>query len=155
MTAAEKYLALVAWQVVENRIAPFRCCTNPQRGMAGPYVLDRKTVESVVGDARCGWYWLGREFADNVPQVNYVGRSDTSMSTRLLQRRKFEYKFFWFRTTDTVHEAFDGECWDWHQLGGEEGRLDNDIHPDEPDDHKYPCPIPGCDERRGREVNSR
>ena len=43
---------------------------------------------------------------------------------------------------------------DWHRLGGEEGRLDNDIHPDKPDDHKYPCPIPGCDERRGREVNA-
>jgi len=89
-----------------------------------------------------------------VPGVNYVGRSDSDLSGRILKKRDHEYKWFWVRKTRSEKEAFAGECRDWHRFIEDGIVLDNKIHPDEPDDKLYPCPIDGCDERRGRVVKS-
>ena len=127
--------------VYENRLKSYRCNINPIKGMAGPFVLNHKTVHEVVGNSEYGWYWLGREWCDGVPQVNYVGRSDNDLAGRILKPREHEYLFFWVRVVNTVHEAFNGECEDWHKFGAD--ALDNKIHPDRPDGHKYVCPICG------------
>lgn len=119
-------------------LKPYRCESDPCRGMAGPFVLSSDVVRDVIGKAECGWYWLGRELNNGVPQVNYVGRSDHDLASRILALREYEYRFFWAHITSTVHDAFNGECRDWHKFGRD--MLDNKIHPDEPDGHKYICP---------------
>lgn len=138
---------------LDKLLKPHRHCTDPFTGMAGPYVLDSETVANVVGKHKYGWYWLGRSAAAHFPpRIYYVGRSDTDLAQRILDPRKYKYTYFWFHITSTVHDAFNGECLDWHKFTDAGAKLDNEIHPDEPDDHKYPCPVKGCDESRGRQV---
>lgn len=139
---------------LEAQLAWYRCGGDPSSEMVGPYVLDQETVNDLISKQKYGWYWLGRTFNANVPQVNYVGRSDTDLAERILKPREHKYRFFWCRITRTVRDAFEGECRDWHAWREKGCKLDNDIHPDEPDDHKYSCPIEGCDEQRGRWVKA-
>lgn len=47
------------------------------------------------------------------------------------------------RRTKNSKEAFEKECKNYHDFGGDIGSLDNDIHPDRPEGKEYECPI--CD----------
>ena len=42
-----------------------------------------------------------------------------------------------------VKEAYDKECRNYHDFGGDEGLLNNVKHPDKPAEQDYKCPICG------------
>ena len=53
------------------------------------------------------------------------------------------YKYILFSYAENSKEAFEKECKNYHDFGGDIGSLDNDIHPDRPEGKDYECPI--CD----------
>ena len=42
---------------------------------------------------------------------------------------------------DDAKEAFEKECRNYHDFGGDDGILDNKVHPDRPERTDYDCPI--------------
>lgn len=67
--------------------------------MNGPHQLDADTVNEVVESGRIGNYALGHNGNDNKFYVDYVGRSDTDVQSRLLRwvenskRPLFKYSY--------------------------------------------------------------
>ena len=79
----------------------------------------------------------------------YVGRSDTDLQGRLLEHLYCDnpaYDEFEFECSNSVKDAYNHECEDYHSFKNLQLILDNKIHPDKPYNMKYlPCPVPGCD----------
>ncbi|MDE5880771.1 MAG: hypothetical protein K2H60_03495 [Muribaculaceae bacterium] len=109
--------------------------------LEGPFTYDKTTIDSVIPEGIPGNYILGDLNADGDLEVRYVGRSDSDLRTRI-GHDIGKYSHFYFSIAESAREAYNQECLMWHQYGGEEGELDNDIHPDKPDgDHSAECYI--------------
>lgn len=108
--------------------------------MNGPYQLNEKEIKKVLASTRIGNYALGHMNGDKFI-VNYVGRSDSDVQGRLVSwvdespRPLFKYSY-----ADTVREAFEKECKNYHDFSP----SDNEIHPDKPEGKTYPCPVCGA-----------
>ena len=48
---------------------------------------------------------------------------------------------FKFSYANNAKEAFEKECRNYHDFGGDDGILDNKVHPDRPERTEYDCPI--------------
>ncbi len=81
---------------------------------------------------------MGHQNARSVFVVEYVGRSDNDLNNRLHDwvgdYRQFKASYF-----DTAQDAFKKECAIYHDFGEDE-KLDNEIHPDRPDNTSWECP---------------
>lgn len=110
--------------------------------MNGPYNFDAKEILNRVDDNRIGNYALGYVGNDNRFYVKYVGRSDNNVQARLLKHfyNEEQYSKFKFRYSDSVKQAFETECKNYHDFGGLRGQLNNIKHPDRPDGKEYQCP---------------
>jgi hypothetical protein len=83
--------------------------------------------------------------------VRYVGRSATDLRDEIKSRHKSDKKFtkldcefFKFSYADTEREAYEKECQNFHDFGGEQSLL-NEVHPTKPEGNgTYRCPFPGC-----------
>ncbi len=53
------------------------------------------------------------------------------------------YERFKFSYADSIQEAYEKECQNYHDFGGEEGYLRNKEHPAKPDRYEGTCPICG------------
>jgi len=100
------------------------------------YTLLKEIVEKIIPKHATGAYFLGleqnREFL-----IRYIGRSDTRLRMRLLSHVKnSKYSHFSFIKTDTIQQAFEIECREWHNAI----ELDNKIHPKKPKNLNYKCP---------------
>ncbi len=105
----------------------------------GPYRYEKDVISAVIPENVKGNYILGDLNEDGDFIVKYVGRSDSNLKTRI-GHDIGKYKHFYYSIADTAREAYDQECLMWHLYGGEEGNLDNSIHPDKPtDDHSAEC----------------
>jgi len=108
--------------------------------MKGPYLLNANSIDRTVESERIGNYALGHNNEDDKFIVNYVGRSDSDVKSRLLYwvdnsaRPFFKYSF-----ADSVKDAFEKECRNYHDFNP----SDNDIHPDKPEGRTYRCPVCG------------
>ena len=120
-------------------------------GLKGPYALDAVTIDRVVTQKSPGAYALGRSDADTF-YVGYVGRSDVDVAGRLKQHVG-KYAQFKFEYYPSPKAALDKECYLYHDFGGPQGVLDNDVHPARPDGTNWQCPR--CDVFRARAAASR
>lgn len=73
-------------------------------------------------------------------QVSHVGRSDDDVKARLKQHVRSTYKYFKFDYATSPKNAFEKECELYHDFGGPEGKLDNNVHPGRPKDTDWKCP---------------
>ncbi len=111
--------------------------------MNGPYVFTSEEIDKQITKTQAGNYALGY-VKDNVFHVKYIGRSDTDVNERLKQHLGELYTYFKFSYATSVKDAFVKECKNYHDFGGVEGKLDNEIHPDIPSNSQnWKCPI--CD----------
>ena len=120
--------------------------------MFGPFSYDQPTIDNVVPTGIIGNYALGH-IEDDSFIVEYVGRSDTDLRDRL-PHSLGKYTHFKFSSASSAIEAYQKECINWHEFGGEKGYLANKIHPDKPDGVKLAfCPI--CTRRILDKINKK
>lgn len=106
--------------------------------MSGPFGLLAQTIDKNVRDQSIGNYALGYMKGDKFI-VKYVGRSDTNLNSRLHSWVGKGYKLFKYSYASSVKQAFEKECVNYHDFGGNQ-KLDNDIHPDRPSKKDWECP---------------
>lgn len=109
--------------------------------MKGPYPLTDEEIDKRITKGRKGNYAYGYKNSEGAFIVKYVGRSDTDLNDRI-KHGVGHYEMFKFSYASSAKEAFEKECQNYHDFG-ESSRLDNEIHPDRPDDKDYECPV--CD----------
>lgn len=107
--------------------------------MNGPYVLTRTKVDEIVTRSSPGNYALGYVNDENVFIVQYVGRADSDVAARIKQHVGERYKRFKFSYATSPKAAFEKECKNYHDFGGN-WKLDNKIHPDRPAGTSWKCP---------------
>ena len=112
--------------------------------MYGPYPLNRLGVLRSVHERSPGTYVLGNTRSDGQFEVQYVGRADGNIRERISDYvNAGKYREFKFSYARSAEEAFEQECRLYHHHGGPDGFLDNDIHPDHPNEMKLRCPVCG------------
>lgn len=108
--------------------------------MDGPFDYNQETINKIVPEGVIGNYALGY-VEGNTFIVQYVGRADKDLRERL-PHSIGKYSHFMASRANSPMEAYHKECSNWHDFGGEEGYLDNKIHPDIPNGEKLAfCPI--------------
>ena len=107
--------------------------------------IDRLVLENSIGN-----YAYGYLNDKGVFIVCYVGRSDSDLKERIkhgIEDMKADptcrYERFKFSYADSIQEAYEKECRNYHDFGGEEGYLRNKEHPAKPDRYEGTCPICG------------
>ncbi len=112
--------------------------------------LTYEVIDKVVAENRIGNYAYG--YLDNrgVFIVLYVGRSDNDLRERIKHGIKdmqedssLRYERFKFSYAESVEEAYEKECRNYHDFGGDEGKLHNTVHPAKPVNYRGTCPICG------------
>ncbi len=106
--------------------------------MKGTYLLNDSEIDKRIKKTSPGNYALGR-LDDNTFIVNYVGRSDNDLNNSLKEWVK-KYKRFKFRYAKSPNSAYEKECKNYHDFV-ENDVLDNDIHPQKPEDSSVKCPV--------------
>ena len=113
-----------------------------ERNLVGPLKLDKEVVRKKVPQEMGNYI-----FVDKNNYARYVGRSDSDIQTEIIQEmdtdRANGCTDFYYSIAKSVRDAYETECTDYHKYGGK-AKLNNSNHPDEPAEHKYPCPVPGC-----------
>lgn len=111
--------------------------------MYGPYTLSKEEIDKRIATGKPGNYAYGyTRKSNNTFIVKYVGRSDSDLNKRI-KHGIGKYAQFKFSYAKNSKEAFEKECKNYHDFGGDIGSLDNDIHPDRPEGKEYEWPI--CD----------
>ena len=108
--------------------------------------LNRKNVKHNVESRSIGNYWLGKFLDNGIFLADYVGRSDTCLQSRLLDHVGGGDEAFIARSTESVKEAYEIECREWHMVSMD---LRNEVHPRAPRHLPYTCPY--CEYPRGEE----
>ena len=118
----------------------------PSTGLGRSYSLDTETIDAVVTRKSAGAYVLGyiRTEKENEKEVKtfivqYVGRSDDDINSRLKKWVGSKYSRFKFGYYGSPKAAFEKECNIYHDFGEKE-LLDNDRHPERPDNTNWKCP---------------
>jgi len=111
----------------------------PSLNMNGPYELTTGKIDEVVTKTSAGNYALGY-VSDSSFYVRYVGRSDDDVNRRLKAwvGKSTWYTHFKFSYATSPKAAFEKECENWHDFDA--GSLDNEQHPERPDNTNWKCP---------------
>lgn len=118
--------------------------------MRGPFPLTDEEVNNRVEEGRMGNYAYG--YIDESGQfvVMYVGRSDLDLHERIghgieefAKHPEYRYECFKFSYATTAQEAYEKECRNYHDFGGEDGSLVNAVHPAKPEGTPVDCPVCG------------
>lgn len=114
------------------------------------YDLTCDVIDKVVADRKIGNYAYGYLNERGAFIVLYVGRSDSDLKDRVkhgindMQKNpNLRYERFKFSYADSVAEAYEKECQNYHDFGGEEGSLYNEVHPTKPEGYNGTCPVCG------------
>jgi len=114
----------------------------PATGLGGPWALTQSQVNAHAKES-IGTYALGYVRSDNDRfVVQYVGRSDENLNSRLHDWLNTKYKHFKCGHFQTAGGAFDKECRIYHDFSP----SGNKVHPARPKGSNRPCPISGCEE---------
>ncbi len=98
-------------------------------GLFGPYDLTLDIIDKIIQKMSVGTYVLEREYSSDGFTVNYVGRSDNDLNSRLKNWFGVRgYKRFKYGYLPSPSAAFDHECAIYHGFSG----LDNENHPQRP-----------------------
>lgn len=115
------------------------------------YDLTYDEIDRLVAVGRKGNYAFGYLDERGVFIVRYVGRSDTDLRERIKHGitdmdadPSCRYERFKFSYAATAKEAYEKECQNYHDFGGDEGLLLNQNHPAKPEGYTGNCPI--CDD---------
>ena len=100
-------------------------------GMEGSFDLSVVEIGRRITKTQAGNYALGKMDGAKFI-VQYVGRSDSDVATRLKQHVG-KYPKFKFSYATSPKAAFEKECNNFHDFGAEKS-LDNKIHPGRPAD---------------------
>lgn len=118
---------------------------------ANYYPLNQETIDHVVATGRIGNYAYGYINENGAFVVRYVGRSDSDLHERVAhgildnqRQSSLRYECFKFSYASTVQEAYEKECRNYHDFGGEQGLLANTAHPARPEGSLLHCPICGA-----------
>ncbi len=119
--------------------------------MGFSFCLTNEVIDKVVAPNRIGNYAFGYLNAQATFIVRYVGRSDTDLRERLKHGiadmevdPDCRYERFKFSYAATAKEAYEKECYNYHDFGGDKGKLRNINHPTKPKGYDGGCPV--CDE---------
>jgi hypothetical protein len=112
----------------------------PKLDMIGPFRFSQTIIDVEVPDERMGNYTLGYTEGEYFI-VRYVGRSDTNLRTELKYYLNLGYTHFKFSVAQSRKAAFEKECRNYHDFGGDDGKLDNQNHPGRPDGLYLKCPV--------------
>lgn len=108
-------------------------------GMKGPYVLSTTEIDKQVTKTSCGNYALGYVNNEGTFIVQYVGRSDENLNSRLKSWVDKGYSKFKYSFATSPKSAFEKECNNFHDFGGTD-KLHNTVHPDRPNGSGWKCP---------------
>lgn len=109
--------------------------------MDGPFELNQEVINELIPDELPGNYAYGYiDEEDGSFVVQYVGRSDTNLKERICHGIN-NYPYFKASIANSAQEAYYKECQNYHDFGGEEGLLDNKIHPATPERGLGLCPV--------------
>ncbi len=106
--------------------------------MQGPYPLTNEEINLRITKISAGNYAYGYTKDNGSFVVKYVGRADSDLNDRI-KHGVGQYKEFKYSYAKDANAAFEEECRNYHDFGGSD-MLDNDIHPDKPDNTDYGCP---------------
>lgn len=118
--------------------------------MAGPFELSQEVIDAEIPEGYPGNYAYGFTDEEGIFRVQYVGRADSDLKTRI-PHGIGQYKQFKASLANSDLEAYYKECTNWHEFGGEEQKLDNKIHPAIPKGKLAFCPI--CSKRLMDKIN--
>lgn len=112
--------------------------------------LTNEVIDKVVAEGKIGNYAYGYLNERGIFIVLYVGRSDDNLKERIrhgisdMQKKpSLRYERFKFSYADSASEAYEKECKNYHDFGGEEGSLYNEVHPAKPEGYRGTCPVCG------------
>lgn len=107
----------------------------------GPFDLDLDVIEANVVRTGPGNFRLGHNDIWGQFSVRMIGRSDDDIKAELRKHAlKKKYTRFTFALADTMRQAYERMCKDFHKFRGN-GYLDMLKHPYAPHKHDYPCPV--------------
>ncbi|MDX2235547.1 MAG: hypothetical protein NW200_13705 [Hyphomonadaceae bacterium] len=107
--------------------------------LMGSHPLTADAVSAHVPEQTPGAYVLGFKTHD-VFTVQRVGRADENLRAHLAAlAEEGRYRSFKFLPTATTGEAFDTECFLYHEFGADR-HLDNESHPPRPAGARWICP---------------
>ena len=122
----------------------------PKSGYEYTYELDKKTVACIPNDIQCGNYQFGYMINGEF-RPRYVGRSISGLKDEIEQQRHLkideegaDYTHFKYSIADSPERAYEQECRDYHNYGGNQF-LDNINHPAQLPGKNIHCPKEGCD----------
>ncbi|GEO27507.1 hypothetical protein AAC03nite_32920 [Alicyclobacillus acidoterrestris] len=104
------------------------------------YSLTTTNIDKYVTRTSAGNYALGYAEDDGGFIVEYVGRADSDVNSRLKDHVGEGFKQFKFSYASSPKAAFEKECKNYHDFGGSE-KLKNKYHPDKPDGSTWKCPV--------------
>ncbi len=105
--------------------------------------LTNNGIDAGVVETAPGAYVLGHTLDNGNFSIRYVGRSDDDLNGRL-KDHVGKYKQFKGGYMNSASEAFQKECHLYHDFGGAEGKLDNEVHPARPSGSRETCPVCGA-----------
>ena len=113
------------------------------RTMEGPFQLAESVIDTVVTETAPAVFLI-RRIEETPGYAHYRGRIDRAGPGHLKRELKrwlgSDYRVFCFEYTDSPVAAFERHCHLWHELGGPDGKLINEGHP-EPLDETCRCPV--------------
>ena len=118
--------------------------------MGQSYPFNQDTIDENLLPERIGNYAYGYINEKGLFVVQYVGRSDTDLRHRIThgldeyaKNPALRYERFKFSYANNPQEAYEKECRNYHDFGGEKGWLVNNVHPAKPDESDDTGPICG------------
>lgn len=119
--------------------------------MGQSYPFNQDEINRLIEPGRAGNYAYGYIDERGIFIVMYVGRSDNDLRQRIAhgigeyaENPSLRYERFKFSYASTVQEAYEKECRNYHDFGGEQGSLANTAHPARPEGSFLHCPICGA-----------
>lgn len=104
-------------------------------GLRGSFPLTHESINTNVTKTSPGAYALGY-VSETTFYIDYVGRSDTNVATRLKQHigayRRFKFEYY-----ASAKAAFEKECRLYHDFKP----TDNKVHPARPNGSGWECPV--------------
>ena len=113
--------------------------------MEGPFQLADPVIDAVVKRADAAVFLLRR--IEEVPKYAYyrgfVGSctGDEDLAQSLRRWLDSDYRVFCFEYVESEDAAYERQCEMWHELGGPEGKLDNEAHPKPDGSNAVRCPL--------------
>lgn len=119
--------------------------------MGRSYELTYDVIDDNIQSGRIGNYAYGYINDKGLFVVRYVGRSDADLKERIKHGitdmesdPTCRYERFKFSYADSIVEAYEKECRNYHDFGGHLGLLVNQNHPAKPEGINCVCPV--CEE---------